>query len=288
MMTKQRLGFISKAVTFSIGFCIFSHTPSHASTELAKIKGTTITLEDFEKKYKENLRFFPLNPPSKKAILDDLIKRELVIQEAKSAGLEKDQEIRDRIDTLLFHALIERKLTKKYETINISDEDAKTFYGKNPEIRTSHIFIALRPDAPASEQKLAYNKIKKIYDEQHIADGKAVFSDIAQRFSEGQEAPMGGDVDYRTRDLLDPIYYETALKLKEPGRTSGIIRSHLGYHIIKLTAVRTWEDVDKLRIKQLAFEEERIKIFEKYVAELRTLARVTSHPELLKEKQQAE
>jgi parvulin-like peptidyl-prolyl isomerase len=281
MVAKQRLEFISKTVSV-IGLCVFTFSFAHA-TELAKIRGTTITLEDFEKKYKENLRFFQLKAPSKKDVLDDLIKRDLAIQEAKAIGLEKDPEIRDRMDTLLYHALLERKLTKEFEQINISDEEAKTFYAKNPEIRTSHIFVALRPDAPASEQKLAYEKIKKIYDEQHVADGKAIFSDVAQKFSEGPAAPMGGDIDYQTRDRLDPIYYETALKLKEPGKVSGIVRTHFGYHIIKLTAIKTWEDADKLQVKRMVFEVERAKIFEKYMAELRAKAKVKVHPELLKE-----
>ncbi|MEO7165231.1 MAG: SurA N-terminal domain-containing protein, partial [Bdellovibrionia bacterium] len=102
MMTKQSLAFISKTVCISVGFCIFSYSHAHA-TELAKINGTTIVLEDFEKKYKDNLRFFPINAPTKKGVLDDLIKRELAIQEAKKEGLERDPEVRDRIDTLLYH-----------------------------------------------------------------------------------------------------------------------------------------------------------------------------------------
>jgi parvulin-like peptidyl-prolyl isomerase len=283
MMTKQGLAFISKMVCISIGFSIFSYSHAHA-TELAKINGTTIVLEDFEKKYKDNLRFFPLNAPTKKGVLDDLVKRELAIQKAKAEGLEKDPEIRDRIDTLLYQALLERKLSKEFEKIFITDEAAKAFYSKNPIIRTSHIFVALQPNAPANEEKQAYNKIKKIYDEQHIGDGKAVFSDIAQKFSEGPYAPMGGDRDYQTRDRLDPLYYEAALKLKEPGKISGIVRDHSGYHIIKLTAVKAWEDVDPLQVKKWAIEAERGKIFEKYMTQLRAQGKVTVHSELLKEK----
>ncbi|MEO5969757.1 MAG: peptidylprolyl isomerase, partial [Bdellovibrionia bacterium] len=178
--------------------------------------------------------------------------------------------------------LLERKLTKELEKIHITDEAAKAFYNKYPEIRTSHIFVALSPDAPANEQKQAYDKIKKIYDEQHIADGKVVFSDIAQKFSEGPSAPKGGDIDYQIKNLPDPIYYETALKLKTPGKISGIVRSHFGYHIIKLTAVKAWEDVDPKQVKLLAFEEERAKAFEKYMANLRSKGKVTARYELIK------
>jgi peptidyl-prolyl cis-trans isomerase D len=94
---------------------------------------------------------------------------------------------------------------------------------------------------------------------------------------------MGGDIDYQTRDRLDPTYYETAVKLGSPGKVSGIVRSQFGYHIIKLTAIRRWEEVDKAQIKRLVFEEQRSKIFEKYMAELKNKASVSVRSELIKE-----
>ncbi|MFZ9595156.1 MAG: peptidylprolyl isomerase [Bdellovibrionia bacterium] len=282
-MRKINFPKTSKFLMMSVGFSLMGYSTAQASTELAKINGTTITLEEFNKRYKDNLKFFQLKAPTKKNVLEDLIKRELGIQEAKTMGLDKDPEIRDRMDTLLFHALLEKKLTAEFEKIHISDEQAKRFYERNPEIRTSHIFVALRPDASASDQKAALEKITKIYQDQHIADGKAIFSEVAQQFSEGPSAPMGGDMDYQTRDRLDPAYYEAALKLKSPGKVSGIVRTLFGYHIIKLTAIRPWDDTDKLQVKRMAFEEEKGKIFEKYMGELRSAAKVSVRSDLIKD-----
>jgi peptidyl-prolyl cis-trans isomerase C/peptidyl-prolyl cis-trans isomerase D len=254
----------------------------YAATELARINNTVISLEEFNKKYKDNLRFFQLKQPSRQNVLDDLIKRELGIQKAKQLGLEKDPEVIDRINTVLYHALLEKELSKQFESIHVTDEAAKSFYDKNPEIRTSHIFVGVKPGATAKEQQDAQNKIKKI-SEQNLRDPKMSFAEVAQRFSEGPAAPMGGDIDYQTRDRLDPAYYEAALKLGSPGKVSGIIRSRFGYHIIKLTAIRSWEDVDKAQVKRLVFEEQREKIFEKYMGTLRTQTKVVTHPELIKD-----
>ena len=44
----------------------------HAATELARINTTVITLEDFNKRYKDNLKFFQFKAPSKKNVLEDL------------------------------------------------------------------------------------------------------------------------------------------------------------------------------------------------------------------------
>ncbi len=253
-----------------------------ASTELARINGTVITLEDFNKRYRDNLKFFQFKAPTKKGVLDDLIKRELGVQEAKRMGLDKDQDVVDRINTVLYHALLEKKLAKDFEQIKISDDEAKSFYSKNPELRTSNIFVAVRPDASPEEVKRAQEKIRKIQSEQ-LKPGKMSFAEVAQRFSEGPAAPMGGDIDYQTRDKLDPAYYETAVSLKSPGRVSDIIRTQFGFHIIKLTAVRLWDDVDRGQVKRQIFDERRAQLFEKYMTQLKSQAKVSTHPELLKD-----
>lgn len=258
-----------------------SGTLVHASTELAKVNSRVITLEEFNKKYQDNLKFFPMGAPSKKGVLEDLIKRELAVQEARKQGLEKDAEISERINTVLYHALLERQLSKEFEKIEIADKDAKNFYAKYPEIRTSHLFVAVKPDASAAEEKSARDKIQKM--EAALRSGKMSFAEIAQRDSEGVAAPMGGDIDFQTKDQLDPAYYEAALKLKTPGKVSPIVRTQFGYHVIKLTSVRSWEDADKSAVKRLLFDQRRAELFEKYMASLRKQSSVTVHPELLKD-----
>ncbi len=251
-----------------------------ASTELAKINHTVITLEEFNRRYQENLKFFPLKAPSKKAVLDDLIKRELGVQEAKKQDLDKSPEVADKINTVLFNSLVEKNLTHEIEALRVSDHDAREHYKTAPIIRTSHILVALSPHAALDDQKRALAKIKKIQSELNL---KKTFAEIAQIYSDGPAAPMGGDIDYQTKDRLDPIYYETALNLKKPGRVSEIVRTPFGYQIIRLTAIKPWEEVDKTQVKRAALEEQKNKIFEKYMSHLRDRAQVSTHPELLSE-----
>ncbi|MBC7691273.1 MAG: SurA N-terminal domain-containing protein, partial [Methylotenera sp.] len=145
-----------------------------AATELARINGTVISLEDFNKKYRENLKFFQFKAPTKKGVLDDLIKRELGIQEARRLKLDRDPEIVDRMNTVLYHALLDKQLGKEFEKINITDAEAKDFYSKNPELRTSHIFVQLKPDASKEDQAKAYAKIKNVQDTE-LKAGKTSF-----------------------------------------------------------------------------------------------------------------
>ena len=183
---------------------------------------------------------------------------------------------------MLYHALLDKKLSKDFEAIHISDSEAKDYYAKNPEVRTSHIFISVAPSAKPEDEKESYQKIQKI-DDEYVKPGKMSFAEVAQRYSEGAAAPMGGDLDFQTKDKLDPAYYEAAVKLHTPGKVSGIVRSAFGYHIIKLTAVRPWDEVDKAQVKRLVFDEKREQIFEKYMNQLKAQAKVTVHSELIKD-----
>ncbi|MBY0469888.1 peptidylprolyl isomerase [bacterium] len=259
----------------------FFSPPTLGATELAKINGTVITLEDFNKRYQENSKYFPFRAPTRQAVLEDMIKRELAVQEAKKMGLDRDPVVIDRMQSVLYHSLVEKKLGKEFEAISVTTAEAKEYYQKNPEIRTSHVFVSVAPGANAEADRKALARIKAVY-EDHIRPGKMSFAEVAQRFSEGTAAPMGGDIDYQTKDRLDPKYYDEAVRLRTPGQVSGIVRSQYGYHVIKLTAIRPWSETDQPRIKQLLIEERRQQILDKYLGQLRQGAKVSVQSSLIK------
>lgn len=248
--------------------------------QVATVNGKAISLDYFNKKYVENSRLFSFNTPSKESVLDDMVKRELGIQEAKKLGYDSDPEIQDRMNSVLYQALVERQLAKQIESIQVSDDEAQAYYSKFPEIRVSHIFLSLRPNATPAEEKATYERMRTVQDV-HLKNPAMGFAEAAQRFSEGSAAPMGGDLDYQTKDRLDPKFYETAVALRTPGKISGIIRTQQGLHIVKLTAVRPWAAADKGKIKRLVFEERRQSVFDRYMADLRKKAKVTIYSDIL-------
>jgi len=246
---------------------------------LANINGTVITVGDFEARYQDNLRYFQAGAPEKKAVLEDIIRRELAVQEAKKLGLDKDPMVTERMNTVLFQALLDKQLAKDVEKITVSDGEAESNYKKNPEIRTSHIFIALLPGATAEQESAARKRMAAIQDE--LKRG-ASFAEVAQKQSEGPAAPMGGDIDYKDRSSLDPAYYSAALALGSPGKMSGVVRTPFGLHLIKLTAVRDWEDADHGMVKRRIFDQKRAALFEKYMDRLRQGSKVSINSALLK------
>lgn len=251
-----------------------------AATELARINNRVITLDEFTRRYHENAKFFmAAQAPTPRVVLNELIKRELGVQEARREGLDRDPEVREEINTVLYRALINRKLAHQFDRISVSDDEARAFYEHNPEIRTSNIFVAVPWDAGPAAERAARTRIEKIYND-YVRPGRMGFAEIAQHYSEGPTAPMGGDMDFQTRDKLDPSYYQAAIRLRI-GQISPIVRSQFGYHIIKLTDKRPWEEVDHALIRRLVIEEHRDQIYERYMAQLRSKARIVVHNEYL-------
>lgn len=251
-----------------------------SDTTLAKVNGSVITLESFNQRYRENLKLLQAGAPSKETLLEDLIKRELAIQEAKKLGLDRDPKVQEQLNTVLYHALLQKKLNKDFEKIKVSDTEALNRYRKNPEIRTSHIFVGVKPGASKEEEKKSLKVIQNIQNK-YLKGSKMSFAEVAQKYSEGPSAPTGGDIDYQPPSQLDPAYYQAARKLRI-NQVSGIVRSKFGFHIIKLTGIKRWKDVDQPAIKRQLITEKRQRIFDRYMNALQKKSKVVVNRQLLK------
>lgn len=254
--------------------------PAHASTEAARVNDKIITLEEVNAKLGEISRGSPQNAPSRKQILDELINREAAVQEARKLRLDQDPLVMERINNVLFVSLIEKKLGADFDRITLSDAEAKGWYEKNPELRTSHIFIALPPDASAEDESKANSRLKEIQAE--IKSGKASFAEAAQKYSEDPSASVGGDLDYRFKDRLDPVFFKAAQRLGKAGDSTGPVRTAFGIHLIRLTGKRSWLEVDRTRVKRMMLDEKRQELVTRFLNDLRQKAKVSTNEKVLK------
>jgi parvulin-like peptidyl-prolyl isomerase len=262
--------------TILIGFQFFQSS-ANAATEVARVNDRVITLEQVNELIAANARNGIAT--SKKAAVEELIKHEAGVQEARKIKLDQDPNTVERINNVLFFSLIEKKLGSEFDKITLSDAEAKNWYDRNPEIRTSHIFIALPQEATAEEEQRAAARLNQLAAE--IKAGKISFAEAAQKNSEDPTAALGGDLDYRTKDRLDPNFYRAALKLGKPGDTSGPVRSAFGLHLIRLTGKHSWTEVDRVRVKNIIISEKRQAIVDRYLNGLRQNAKVTLNAKAL-------
>jgi parvulin-like peptidyl-prolyl isomerase len=250
-----------------------------ALTEAAKVNGAVITLEDVNLHMVDEAHGNPIVPPTRKSVLDELIKREAALQEARKMKLEQDPVVADRLNGVLFYSYIEKKLQPEFDKMTVSDAEAKSWYSKNPEIRTSHIFVALPPEATNEDEQAAAKKLRDV--EAQIKSGKVSFAEAAQKYSEDPSSTVGGDLEYRMQDRLDPNYYHAAIKLGKSGDMTGPVRSAYGLHLIRLTGKHSWNEVDRVRVKRIIFEQRRQELVNRLLNDLRQKANVTLNSKVL-------
>ena len=123
--------------------------------------------------------------------------------------------------------------------------EVRKFYDANrrqfevPESRqAAHIFVSADAAMGAEARQKARARAEALYQELKKSPGK--FAELAKTRSEDPgSAANGGDLGYIDRgSMKDVPAFEAALYQLKPGEISAPVESSLGYHIIRLTAVR--------------------------------------------------
>lgn len=109
------------------------------SKEAAKINERLVTLDEFAKAYEEKAAACPVRP-DKKQFLDDLVTKEILIQEAKRLGLDREEPFRRSIQSYYEQTLLKNLTQKKMSDIkvSVSEEEIASYYasmGKAYELR---------------------------------------------------------------------------------------------------------------------------------------------------------
>ncbi|MCX8043279.1 MAG: peptidylprolyl isomerase [Desulfobacterota bacterium] len=251
--------------------------PSHVGAEvidriLATVNGEIITQSELTR-YKTMLFFgSPEKPMGKdvdRQLLESLIERKLILQEAKKLEIEvKEKEIDAALSDILKRnnltlAQLEAELNKQgltlaayrsllhdeimqshvigrqvHSKITITDKDVQDYYNqsmrqqekKGPRVRIQQILLLIPKDATAKKITEIERTASSLRD--RILAGED-FGALAAKYSQGAGAQQGGDLGYFYRGELMPEL-ETAVFSLEPGQVSPVIKTELGFHIIKV------------------------------------------------------
>lgn len=271
------------AITSILGVLLVSASLSFAQTKgsevIATVGNKKITVDDFNKKFNE-IKSQTLNPPTKTQFLEDMVRYEVGLQEAAKRNLEKDPVVIERVQQETYKALLEKDLGPKVQKIQVSDAEMKAWYKNNPEIRTSHILIEFKPGATPEQIAEAKKRATEIYDE--VKKSKRPFEELVKLYSDDPLSKQaGGDVGWQSRVTLVPAYYEAALSGKV-GEIKGLIETPFGFHIIKITGRRSFDDANKRQVRAAVFDEKRKQAFNEYFEKLKKSYSIKTNPGLLK------
>jgi peptidyl-prolyl cis-trans isomerase C len=246
-----------------------------------------------------------------KEVIESLIRREILYQESRKAGIKIDQkEIDKEIDILkkqflsdaefknelsrknlledTLRAHVERTLSvQKYverqflEKVNVADGDMTAYYEshlylfKQPlQVRVSHILIQTDPNWEASRKQEARRKAEQILKD--LKKGKD-FASLARELSDGPTRTNGGDLGYIKMGQLERQFESVIFNLKS-GELSDVIEMDYGFHLFKVTdkkseTIMAYDNV-KEKIRQSLREEKAKQEADLYAKSLREKASV--------------
>jgi len=247
---------------------------------LAEVNSGSITTGDFDRELKnlpEYLKAMADTPQGRKEMLDTMIIRELILQQAAKDGLDKGADIEEKLQDLKKRLIVESFLKKKVEAESkVSDEDLKKFYEQNKDkfksgeqIKASHILVKTEKEAKDILAKLK-------------SGGN--FEELAKKNSVDSSAAKGGDLGWFGKGSMVPAFEKAVLALKE-GQISDVVKSDFGFHIIKLTGkrpagIRPFEEV-KEQIKGAIMPTKQQEVFQKIKDELKKTAKITIKEDVL-------
>lgn len=245
---------------------------------VAVVGNKTITLDEFNKKYNE-VKAQTTNPPTKEQFLEDMIRYEIGIQEAEKRKLQNDPIVQERMRQELYKSLLEKDLGERVQKSNVTERDMRAYYKKNPEIRTSHILVEVKPGATAEQKAEARKRAQEILDE--VRKSKRPFEELVKLYSDDPYTKQtGGDAGWGNRVTWVPSYYEAALRL-DIGEISKLVETPFGYHIVKVTGRRAYENANKRTIRIAVFDEKRRDVFNDYFEKLKKNYKIQTNRKLV-------
>ena len=266
-------------ILFILSSLISLNAFANKNPVVAEVNGSKIYLSDLEKNYTGAKYFVSGKKVTKQYVLNELINRELGIIKARKAKLQQDPVVKNKINDLLYHAQISKDLEDKLAEIKITDKEIKSYFTKNPEYRTSHILLRIKVKPDGDELLAASDVAKDIY--RKLKKDPTKFESLANKHSQSPNAEIGGDVGFQPSVNLAPEYYE-AIKGKPVGYISKPTLTQYGLHIIKVTDIKKYKDINKTAYQKIVYDAKRDQILEGYFSNLRKNASIKIEKKYLK------
>jgi parvulin-like peptidyl-prolyl isomerase len=246
---------------------------------LAKVGSATITEADLEREIKTLPDFAQKlfeGSGGKEKFLNELIKKELLYQEALKKGLDKDPEYQKKVEEFKKLTLIGQLLEKEVESkTKVTDQDVKNYYEKHK----SEL-------APVTQIRVSHISVKSEEEAQNISDSLKKGADFAKvaraKSNDTATAKNGGDLGYMSKGQMLPEIEAAASRLK-PGEVSEPIKTKSGYEIIKVTDEKFGKPMEFERVKSVLMQrlsaEKQKEAFDAYMENLKKSYKVEINKE---------
>lgn len=207
----------------------------------------------------------PDSPELRKAVTEELVRREVLTQESVKKGFDKKPEVQGQIDLARQGVLIGAYLNDYVKTHPITDEQIKKEYEAiaaklgNKEYKARHVLLETEAAAKAVIEKL--KKGEKI-------------DDLAKDSKDPGSKDRGGDLGWANPASFVPPFSAAMVKLEKGKFTEAPVKSDFGWHVILLEDTRELKlpgfDETKGQIGQQLTQ----RLVQKHIDDLRAKAKV--------------
>jgi len=235
---------------------------------VASVNGKKIS----QKQYQEHLKLLSSQAPqgkkapiNRQAVLNDLINKEVLLQEAKKKKLDKDKKVKAQLAKIKKNLMVQALLSKSPAAKPVTEKEMKEVYDQQigkadpTEYKARHILV--------KEEAKAKELIKQLND-------GANFEETAKKESTGPSGKNGGDLGWFSSAQMVPAFSQATAKLMKGTHSQAPVKTRFGFHIIKLEDSRKRELPKYEDIKEQIRPVIQNKRLQEYVMKLRSKAKI--------------
>ncbi len=246
---------------------IFTSFNAYAAKAVATVNGKAISQKTFEAyvehKQKQDPKFDAKK--SRELLIQELVNRELMYQDALKRKLDKDKDVifqlkQHRIDLLIKHAI-----RKTMQATPITDTELKLEYDRRvksanvKEFKARHILLK-------SKDK-AISVIKEL-------DNGKNFIKLAKAYSTGPTGKNGGDLGWFNARQMVPEFSKAVASMEKGSYTKTPVQTKFGWHVIKLEDIRQMDPPKFSEIKNQVRIIMQNKKLQEYIGKLREQSKI--------------
>jgi len=238
---------------------------------LVTVNGKPITQEEVDQELMQATQGrFNQVPADRQAafrqqVLQQLIGKELIYDDAKKSGITKSAEYKSeykKLEQRMKKELAIQVWQKKVlDGIKISNKELKDYYKKNIDefrekesVHARHILVKSEAEAKKIIAQLKHLSGKKL---------KEKFIELAKKDSKGPSGKNGGDLGYFAKGQMVPAFNDKVFSMKKGTITLKPVKTQFGYHVIYLedkkpSMTRSFDEVKPFieqRLKMEKFKE---------------------------------
>ncbi|MGB4467745.1 MAG: peptidylprolyl isomerase [Azovibrio sp.] len=206
------------------------------------------------------------DPQFRTAVKEELVRRELLVNEARKKGLDKKADIMGQMEIARQAILIRAFIADYIKNNPVSDaqlkKDYETFKSQlgNTEYKARHILVEKEDDAKAIIAKL--EKGEK-------------FADLAKQSKDPGSKDKGGELGWSIPNSFVKPFADALVKLEKGKYSKEPVKSDFGYHVILLEDTRNLTPPTFEQLKPQLTQRANQQKVEQLIEELRSKARIS-------------